>query len=52
MRSKKKKIQIRYNGEIKNATLVDEVPTLWGGVLPVVKVGRKEMTIDPKNIIK
>ena len=49
---KKKKIHILHHGEIKNATLVDEVPTLWGGALPVVKVGKKEMTIDPKTIVK
>ena len=52
MQSKKKKIHILHNGEIKNVTLVGEVPSLWGGSLPVVKVCKKEMTIDPKTIVK
>ena len=52
MKKNPKRVQILVDGQPKNALIIGEVPTLWGGSLPVVKIGKKEMTVDPKSIIK
>ena len=45
-------VKFRHNGKIVKGTVVDFVPLLWGGVLPVVKTAKTELTLDPRSFIR
>lgn len=46
------RVEITLAGKKKKGTVTDVVPSLWGGVLLTVQIGKEEITADINSLTK
>jgi hypothetical protein len=51
MRKEKDICFARIEGKLQKITVVDEIPSLWGGVLLRVRANKKEYALSPESVI-
>ena len=46
------RIDIVVDGKIINTRIIDTIPSLWGGVVYIVKINGHLAAVDPQQAIK